>query len=118
METNIKEFKTLIATYRAITKKDLKKAKKEFKKSKGKRYPSQCLSTITGFGTVENCTLCKPLIKDYYILDCHKCVYHIKSFERCTASITFNKIRHARNLKELLKAIKKRAEYMESLIKV
>ena len=115
-------FKKLIKRYESIT---LDRIKKVFKIVINKNEDldkdealERVANRLTGFGSVEKCTLCKEVEEN-----CSKCSWSILlEFPdkyccfKSKAKITYDKIEHAQTPKQLLKAFKERAKYMRSVL--
>lgn len=116
---NLKEFKALIKQYKSITLEDLK-AHYEPNKI------INSLKSITGFGNLANCTLCKAVSETGFTrdVDCSKCVYGIEEDQdedlfciKGSHKKSYDTINNARTYTELLSAIKKRADHMKRFFK-
>jgi hypothetical protein len=111
---NLKEFKELILRYESITVEEIENHVSD----------GFVINSITGFGTHNSCTLCKPIK-----VNCYKCVY-CKAFDsevmddkllnyccRGDAESTYDAIIEAEKPQELKVAFKARANYMRSILK-
>jgi hypothetical protein len=97
---NLKEFKELILRYESITIKEIVRFHKN----------GEGLSSLTGFGKPETCTLCLA-VNDH----CFNCVYAVNF--GCLRDESYHDITDAsirRNVYSLLRAYKNRAEYMRN----
>jgi len=124
---NIKETKALIKRYNSITLdeiKDINDAKLlEFRKSKSRsRYTSNFkikAEILTGFGRSDTCPLCISVMHD-----CMQCIHHIAPRRKtdydnapsCLLDNSFHMIDEAKSNKDLLKAFKARAIYLQTLV--
>lgn len=105
---NIREAKNLVEVYRNITKEKLLKYYDA-------TNPKRALTCITNFGT-SRCHLCSPILDAWNT--CKGCIYEVKYHNKfACADETYFKIVDASNIDELLEAIRKRADYLESIIK-
>lgn len=103
---NLQEAKNLVEVYRSITREELQEYYDE---------PKDALTRITNFGT-RSCHLCSAT-PDAWI-SCKGCIYEVKYHDKFAClDETYFRIVDASNINELLEAIRKRADYLESLIK-
>lgn len=123
---NIPEAKTLVKQYRKITIKKLEKLQEEHQWS-DRSFSTNALHEITGFGSISTCNLCKSLnINEYGFSRCKQCIYGYNS-NRLRSSRppceygkehkSYYAIYNAKTAKELIKAVKNRANVLEGLIK-
>lgn len=125
---NVKEAKELVARYRAITLEDID-SNKEFSLTM-----SSILHAITGFSNLNTCTLCTAVGCKWNNIKCDNCIHIINSpreIPECgimdekypcnmpgSSEETYEAIESADSAKELLEAVAKRADYLESVIKM
>jgi len=116
---NIKAAKKLIEKYREITIEDM-----------NLNIPVKYLAnTLTGFGSYQTCTLCTNTLPWNTLtpsnlkrqIACDLCIYYVNENHRpavmyCTDHITYQNIVNARTKKQLLKAFKERADYIEKIL--
>ena len=110
---NIKEAEELLIKYRSITLEDLNSISIHTKNK---------LTIITGFGSLNTCTLCVALGGDY--CNCNNCIYSIIIDDEIVcycfndiAKDTYQKIMDAKSDEELIIAINNRADFLESILK-
>lgn len=114
--TNIKEAKKLAYRYKRITINQLQK--------KNRVRPYDALTDITGFGSLDSCTLCKACFRgdNARYINCHICIYAINS--NCTQACfrgdnakTYDAIDHAYTYERLIVAIRDRSDHIRKVIK-
>jgi len=111
---NLKEFKALIERYRSITIEEITQ-----KASIMKNFDAEKVAhLLTGYGYSSSCSLCMAAH-----FDCTNCVYSIvnnsddENHTNCGLDETYQNISKAKTPEELLTAFRKRADYMETLLK-
>lgn len=115
MVKNLEAAKELVELYRNITIERLEKVYQELCDKEEIHY-EDVLHSITGFGSISSCHLCKP-IGGY----CPNCIHG--QWEDCTANCpcidneTYENIADAESIEDLYHAIQDRADYLENLIK-
>jgi hypothetical protein len=107
MIKNIETAKELVKKYRSITLEDLRN-----------HYDVdnvELLGSITGFGNIYTCSLCKAC---YFC--CSSCIWTLTTehddWFPCVTD-TYRNIRSAKTLEDLLDVIKERADELEDLIR-
>ena len=111
---NITEAKALMARYREVTNDEIKAVRRNDIRF-GKGIPCKLLERLTGFGQKYTCTLCKS----ERISGCGWCFYPIITGAVCYSGDnkeTFHNIRYAKNVRDLLRAYKRRAKHIEALL--
>jgi len=112
--TNIEEFKALVNRYETITIKEI--INECISHSNFDSY--EIAKNLTGYGSIESCTLCKKSYNHYYSIDdtngpCLGCVYG-DSFD-CIHGLnnkTYHAIHQVINSAELLLAFRNRAKHL------
>lgn len=105
---NLQEAKNLVKVYRSITKEELLEHYDDDE-------PKNTLTSITNFGT-HSCHLCSSTPNAWNT--CKGCIYEVKYHDKFAClDETYFRIVDASNIDELLEAIRKRADYLESIIK-
>jgi len=117
---NLKEFKALIKKYRSITPMHIDISCNEVVIINGNVFDGTRIAFfLTGFGKISSCTLCIAINKRSVFSDCDGCVYDELTVTCCyrgNNKETYNSIKSAKNSKQLLKAFRDRADYMENLL--
>lgn len=104
---NIEAFKTLAKKYQEVTILEIKEKWTDCGKTTANR--------ITGFGTVQDCSLCREIQKES-IVDCALCVWYYlewPTIEPCSTHYTYKQIRNAMNYGQLYESFQARGRYME-----
>lgn len=81
----------------------------------------EVLERITGFGCFTACCLCSAIGRRFMVGECRTCIHYVSGLGEsapCIEHHTYSDIREAENIDELYTAIQKRADYIESLIKI
>lgn len=123
---NLSEAKDLVKRYRKITLKQIEQIKEKYQWS-DYTFAINTLNILTGFGSTSTCHLCKSLnINEYGFSRCKQCIYGYNS-NRLRSSRppceygkehkSYYAIYNAKTAKELIKAVKNRANVLEGLIK-
>lgn len=111
---NIEDAKKLYWKYMCITYEDLVVAEKEIQKQYNfhkEVVPNLILHKITGFGSQYTCMMCK--------VNCPSCCYEIATGQSCSSGVNHNTywaIHEAKDLQQLLSAIKDRAHWLAEII--
>lgn len=119
---NIKETEELILRYRSITLEEIKNTKinnvEDIHNDNMMHWKRA--EKLTGFGHIDLCTLCKACEDKDGRLDCRTCIHKLHAKQsngiRCAIHHTFDAISHSKSNKQLLKAFKDRADYLEKLV--
>lgn len=127
MIENIEEAKELLQKYRSITLEEINAVYDKLNFKTG----NNAIHSITGFGTIHTCILCKKL-KQEALPKCHACVWrsfstnenddlyclglYPYSIKEDPVRDTYNKIRNSKSPEELLDCIKLRADLLEEAI--
>lgn len=111
---NIEAAKKLYWKYLSITYDDLVNEQTKMQKiyiHYDDIIPNLILRNITGFGSTYSCMLCD--------VNCSNCIYKIATNESCSSGIyhkTYWAIHEAKDLQQLLSAIKDRAHWLAEVI--
>jgi len=121
---NIKQAKALVRRYNSITLKEIKKEFLKYKYFRSDPYTHKAFiaNYLTGFGKTTTCILCRT------VTSCNECIYSVlnKNTHYVTvycnsksldSHITFINIKYSDTPKELHKAFRVRAKYINNLIK-
>jgi hypothetical protein len=123
---NLKAFYALIKRYRGITLSEINSEKKKLIQLRKKNgyyghLYYQLAEKLTGFGSNDTCTLCKPTIclnsvyaVGYTDYDNRRTLFCVGVKEHRK---TYNKIQNANTSEQLLSAFKARANYMDQWLK-
>jgi len=113
---NLKEFKALILKYESITLEDIRTAFIECP------YVDQIAHLLTGFGSMDTCTLCKAVFTaGAKFPNCASCVYRgdTDTIAYCNSHgnvETYCAIKGAETSQELKLAFKNRAKHMRKIL--
>lgn len=111
---NIEDAKKLYWKYMGITYEDLVVVEKEIQNHLNHHKevaPNLILHKITGFGSQYTCMMCK--------VNCSNCCYKIATGQSCSSGVNHNTywaIHEAKDLQQLLSAIKDRAHWLAEVI--
>jgi hypothetical protein len=110
MIKNIDETKALIRKYKGIK---LSQIKVEAEKHKDFKF---VVESLTGFGDKQTCTLCVA-VRGH----CSICIHSLNKrnfgVNYCLGTKSFEQLKHAETPELLLEAFKKRARFLQSLIR-
>lgn len=115
---NLEAAERLVKKYRSITKEELVKIYASICEEESNEM-RDVLQEITGFGSLSKCSLCTAIVEDnMQYTACPYCIYwDSNSFAApCIYHETYEAIEKSKNLDELMKAIRNRADYLEELI--
>jgi len=118
---NLDAAKQLVNEYRSITLEQIEKVADNIDSDDG--FGLSVLRNITGFGSINTCILCSamghPLPER-----CEGCIHSFfeNGYENCDGYMcvidkTYDDIESSKSACELLNAVRKRADYLDSLIK-
>lgn len=112
--------KKLVKRYRSITLEQAEKAYLKTKKTNGYPIGGFVAKKLTGFGSTSSCKLCGACWGS-----CSNCIYYSYSFYLSLLfpclngknKKTYEAIRDAETPKQFIKAIRKRADHIEKILK-
>ena len=115
---NRKEARLLIEKYRSISLKDIKAVSVRIANKRG-LHVLDGAETLTGFGKINKCILCKPIGNPPF--DCTGCIHYEltgrpHSFSPCTGTKFYDDISKATTPTKLRNAFRRRADYIEKLL--
>ena len=112
----------LISRYRSVTLEEIESKWGHHSKNMNTLFwefskSTNCANLLTGFHNTESCTLCKAVNFSFDSKEdsCTLCVY--KKHQGCTKHKTFKDIEKAESPSELLQAFRKRADYIENVVR-